>query len=763
VTSINMTPQPTGAVGVDHPMQDAVDRVVGSIRFTIDHEVGGMAHARVIRSPFPHARLTGIDVKGALALPGVLAVLTGEDIVGDERIPNPCFGVARRDQWPLAVGKVRYAGDPVALVVADTERHADAAAIAVRVDYDELPYVVDAAEAAREGAPVIHEEWPRNECGSWALHHGDVEEGFAQADRIVESVYTSPSANPVPLEPHVAVAQWNDQLLQVWSSTQWPSIVRRELAHMFGLAEHLVEVRTYPLGGGFGAKGQVKIEPLVASAARIVGVPVRLELDRDEVFLTVAKHPATIRVKSGVKRDGTFVARDMELVYAAGAYAVTSPSGTGNALVRAPGPYRIPNIRITSQAYYTNTVPGGSFRGAFTNQVAFAYESHVDEIASELGMDPMMLRMKNLLRDGDTYATGEAMHDVHFEELVVNVAEGIGWDEAQPPMAPGRLRAKGLAVILKSTPTPSRSEARVEIGGDGHVTVYSSAVDMGQGASSTLAQLAAEFLGVRYADVRVVDPDTSTTPFDTMTAGSRTTFSSGSAIRQACAALIEAIGELGADQLGLSPAELAHDEGHVVAAMDGSHRRSYGEVIVAAGLSSLSREGVFQSESGGAFKDPLDVKGMASIHWHQGAAAVEIEVDIETGRVIVLRCHGASWAGRIVNPTRVRQQNEGNIIFGIGPALFEQLEMESGQVINPNMSDYMIPSILDVPEHMTSTALVSSEADAELHGVGEMTIPAVAPAIANAVFRATGVRIRDLPLTAERVLRGLRSVEGKVR
>jgi CO/xanthine dehydrogenase Mo-binding subunit len=745
------------AVGTDHPMRDARDRVVGTIRFTVDHAVPGMLHARVVRSPYPHAEITGTDVAGARAVPGVHSVLTGADLEASPLVRDPYFGVTRRDQPALAIGKARYAGEPVAVVLADTVAAAREGAAAVLVDYRELPYVTDPGEAAEPGAPVVHEEWPGNECGSWQLHTGDVNAAFAAADHVHEAVYTSPAASQVPLEPFVAVARWQGDELELWSATQWPWAVHRELARMFGLDSDRVRVVVPPLGGGFGAKGQVKIEPLVACAARLAGRPVRLELDRDEVFLTVCKHAAWMRLRTAFRADGTLLARDIDLRYDAGAYAITSPAATGQALVRAPGPYRIPNVRVRSRAYYTNSVPSGSFRGAMTNQVAFAYESHLDEIAARLGLDPLELRLRTVLRDGDPYATGEPMHDVHFRELLEEVAGAIGWSEPPAATGPTTVRGKGLGVILKSTPTPSRSEARVELTAAGSVVVSSSAVEMGQGLASTLGQLAADVLGVDYERVRVVDPDTSTTPYDAMTAGSRSTFSSGVAVRQAGDRLRQALAELAAGQLEIAAADLRHEAGHVVVAGDPATRLSYVDVLRAAGLPTLARDGVFQSEGGEAFADPQDVHGHSSVHWHQGAVAVEVEVDTETGRVTVVRAHGACWAGRVVNPTRVRQQNEGSMIMGIGPALFEELQLVDGQVTNPNLSDYMIPSMLDVPLALTSAALESADPDAELHGVGEMTIPAVAPAIANAVHRATGVRVRDLPLTPERVLRGLRT------
>lgn len=747
-------------IGVDHAMPDARERVVGTLRYTVDHIVEGMAYGRLVRSPYPHALIESIDTSTATAMEGVLAVITGADLLASELVPNPYFGLARRDQPPLAIGKVRYAGDPVALVVADSDNNARAAAAMVSVEYEELPYVVDPLEAAAPGAPIIHEDWPENQCGEWALHRGDVELAMAGAAHVFEAVYTSPPASALPFEPFVAIARWSDRGLELWSSTQWPSAVQKELAHMFDLDLANVRVAVFPLGGGFGAKGQIKIEPLVAAGARLANVPLKIEFDRDEVFLTTCKHPAWMRIRTGVDADGRFLARDIDLVYNAGAYAGLSPSAVAQGMLRSPGPYRVPNVRLRSRGVYTNTVPSGSFRGAMTNQPAFGYESHADEIASALGIDPLAIRLANVARDGDVYPSGQVMHDVHFAELLINVAGAIGWDEEAAPARAGRARGKGIAVVLKTTPPGSRSEVRIQLNRDGRLHVFTSSVDMGQGLKGTIAQLAAHHLGIAYEAVSVNDPDTALTGFDSMTAGSRTTFVQELALREAVADLQRQLSELAASQLGVEPGDLRHHGGGVAVISDSSRAATYPDLLAAAAAPHLSAEGTYQGPHSMALAEPDDVHGEVSVHWHQGAVAVEVEVDLETGRTEVLRCHGAAWAGRVINPTRARQQSEGSIIFGIGPALFEELIVADGQVSNPNMSDYMIPSIMDVPIELTSSSLESDDEDPEIHGVGEMTIPAVAPAIANAVAAAVGIRVRHLPLTAERVLRGMVAGEG---
>ncbi|HVA22636.1 MAG TPA: xanthine dehydrogenase family protein molybdopterin-binding subunit [Candidatus Micrarchaeia archaeon] len=731
---------------------DAGRRVLGELPYVLDHRVPGQLEAKVVRSPHPHGRLRGADTTAALRASGVVAVVTGDDIVRDRRV-TPTFGRHRSDQPVLAIGTVRYAGEPVALVVAETVDAAEAGRALVDVRYDPLPHVIDAEAAGEPGAPQLHTAWSGNACGEWALRHGDIERGWAEAERVFEGTYRSPPASHVPMEPHCCVASWEGEHLSVWTTSQAPHRIRADLESVFQLQPGGVRVQTFDLGGAFGSKGQTLIEPMTAFAARLLGRAVRLELDRDEEFLTIGKHAATVRLATGVTRAGRLVARRIEVVYNAGAYALSSPQAAGQGLLRTPGPYRIPSVEARAIARYTNTVPSGPFRGAMTSQLAFAYESQMDEIAAELGIDPVELRRRNLLRAGDEYATGEHPQDLHFDELLEDAARAIGWGETAPPTSPARARGKGVAVMIKTTLTPSRSVARIELHADGRATIRSSSVEMGQGARDALSRIVAQELGLDETLITMPHPDTDTTPFDTTTSSSRTTASMGTALTGAANDLKRQLGAIAAAELGVAAVSLVH-AGGAVSVDRGGATLSYQQLC--RGMDApLVGEGSFESEGGLPSMDPLDVRGFSTVHWHQGAAAAEVEVDRETGRVTVLRCHGNAYAGRVVSPHRVRQQNEGSVIFALGQALMEELVYEDGRVVNPNLAEYMIPSILDMPE-LTSSAVESADAGAERHGVGEMAVPAVAPAIANAVFHATGARIRRLPLTPERVLRALR-------
>ena len=732
------------AIGESVQARDAVDRVTGALPYGANLRLPGMLHAKVLRSAVPHGRITHLDVTAAEQTPGVIAVLTASDL-GKPNGPQRNSGAMKKDQPVLAYDRVRYIGEPVAAI-------AEEALLAIEVDYEELPAVYDAVEAVDPQAPRLHEAVAGNVFAHRKLRHGDLEAGFAAADVIVEETFTSPVAQHVSLEPHVTVAQWHPEgRLTVWSTAQAPFLVRSTLAELFGLEPDAVRMIVPPLGGGYGGKGHVRIEPLTAALAwKVGGRPVKLALTRAEEFVTVTKHAATVEIKSGVKRDGTFTARQVTIYWNGGAYADVSPALVGAGMVRAVGPYRIPNVHVDSYGIHTNLPPAGAFRGAMSSQGTWAYESHMDTIAYRLGLDPLAYRLKEALVDGDTFATGETLHDIHFVECLRACTKGLGNREEAP--APARRRGHGVAVMMKSTMPTSRSECRLAINAQGEMTLYTSAVEMGQGAHTVLAQIAADAVGLPLATVAVVGPDTAQSPYDASTSASRATNMMGTAILNGAAKLKEELRELAAPLLEYQPQELAVAGGFVTVATHPEQRVSYAEIIARHGLAEVSAVGRHQTKGG---LDPETGQGLATPHWHQGAGACEVEVDTETGQVTVLRYHAASYAGRVVNPQMARLQNEGNVIFGLGPALMEEMVFDHGQIVNANLSDYLIPSFLDAPRELHT---VSLEAEgAEFHGIGEMTLPPVAPAIANAIYDAVGVRIADLPITAEKVLRALQN------
>jgi len=746
------------AIGESVPMLDSVARVTGAVEYLVNLRLPNMLAGKIVRSAVPHAQLLKVEVSRAEKAPGVVAILTGADLG-----PKGSYGVAIRDQGVVARDRVRFIGEPVAAIAAESLDAAEEAAALIETEYQELPAVFDALAALQSDAPVLHEAFPNNIFKHAKLRHGDVEAGFAEAGEIFEDTFTSPPAQQASLEPHVAAAQWEGDRLTVWSAAQAPFMVRRVLAELFEIAPEAVRVIVPPLGGGYGGKGHVRLEPLVAALARQTGGrPVKVVLARAEEFVTVTKHAATITLKTGVRRDGTLTARQITIYWNGGAYADASPLLVPAGMVRSVGPYRIPAVRADSYGVYTNLPPAGAYRGAMSSQTTWAYESQMDIIARKMGWDPLEFRMRNLLRSGETFATGEVLHDVHFVECLEAAVRDLTLHPRPLPPLPtesvgreGRgVRGRGFAVMMKSTTGTSKSQARLKLSSDGTVSLFTSTVEMGQGAHTALAQIAADALSVPLWVIRVVGPDTALTPFDSTTSASRSTSMMGSAVTAAARELKQKLITLAGPILEAGPEALRAESGQIRAAGEAI---AYTDVLRRHNLDALEATGEYATALS---LDPETGQGISTPHWHQGAGAAEVEVDTETGKVTVLRYSAASFAGRVVNPRLARLQNDGNVIYGLGPTLLEEIIFDGGQVTNPNLSDYMIPSFRDAPLELSSVLLESEGGHGAIHGIGEMTLPPVAPAIANAIEDAVGVRIKGLPITAEKVLRALREKAG---
>jgi CO/xanthine dehydrogenase Mo-binding subunit len=750
-------------------MLDARERVTGRTRYVIDYRPQGCLHARVLRSTLPHARLPRVDVTRAREMPGVVLAISGDDL-RDRPEFSTHFGPVLRDQPLLAMDKVRFIGDPVAAVVAETDDAALEALEQIDVEYAELPGVFDAAEALADGAPIVHDEPPQagttfadvilnttagsNVCNHFKLRKGDVETGFAQADFIFEDTFRSPAVQHVPLETHACVAQVDASRVQVWATTQTPHVLRSQLAELFHRPVSAVRVVVPTLGGGYGSKCYPKIEPLTAVLAFLCGRPVRLQLTREEEFVTITKHGATIKLRTGVTRDGRIVARQSTCYFNTGAYADIGPRLIKNGGYATAGPYAIPNVWVDSFAVYTNIPPAGAFRGYGVSQAAWAYETQMDMIAHQLDMDPYALRRKNLLVDGDTFATGEVVHDCHFRELLETAARAIDWDWREAPRRTGsKVRAKGLSCIIKGTVTPSTSTAVVKLNEDASLNVLTSSVEMGQGLKTAMAVLAAEALGLPVMSVTVSDVDTDVTPYDQQTSSSRSTFSMGMAVNGAMDDIRGQVLELAADQLEIAPEDLEIANG-AVRVKGAPHREiGLGSLVRRSRSGNILGHGTFRTDGG---LDSETGQGIGSVHWHQGAGAAEVEVDLETGKVEILRYHAAVYAGRVINPVQAELQTEGSVAFGVGQALFEEMVFDSGQLQTANLGDYMIASLEDLPE--IGHSILENPGGGEIHGLGETSVPPVMPAVGNAVFRATGVRITELPITPARVLQALHEV-----
>src|SRR5215211_7793008 len=594
-------------------MADA--RVTGAIRYSQDIRAEGMLHARFVRSPVAHARILSID---ASAVPEGVVVLRPEDVADLGR-----YGPQIKDQEALPQRRVRYAGDVVCAVAAETPEAADESVNLVEVEYKEIPAVFDERAALASDAPLVHEhihlskddaayfgirpQQDTNSCHLFRLRHGDVEAGFEAADVVVEETYRTAGATHAPMEPHAAIASWEGDKLVVETGTQTPFNMRTDLAGLFGIEEEKLRIISPPMGGSFGAKTFVRTEAIAAGLVRKAERPVKVVLGREEMWLTLNRHPATVRVKIGARGDGTLVACEIECWANTGAYADCGPGVAQKMGFAAPGPYRIPNVKVDSRCVYTNLPPNGAFRGYGQMQSTWARERTMDLLAQQLGTDPLELRLKNILRDGDRYCTGETMHDVHFERLLRNAADAIGWSEDR--------ENKGLCVMLKGMQTPSRASIAVEAEDDGSYVVRCATAEMGQGAKKVMRMMAAELLGVDVEKVACPDPDTDIVPYDTRTTSSRSTHMMYRALEVAVADLKE------------------------------NGRCGFGEVVDEGGL------------------DPDTGQGVASSHWHQGAAAAEVEVDEETGKFSVVLLHAPIYAGRVINRPAAELQNEGSMIM----------------------------------------------------------------------------------------------------
>jgi CO/xanthine dehydrogenase Mo-binding subunit len=761
------------AIGQPISMVDSALRVTGEIDYTLNFELPGMLHACLVPSPHSHARIVKIDTTKAEKLSGVVAVLTREDLVGDEI--DPYFGLIIQDQTPVALDRVRCVGEAVAAVAALDADTAYEAAQLVEVDYEPLPAVFDPEEALKPDAPILHPEHRRiipgrhdvaarslegtNVVHLFKQRKGDIQQGFHDSDRIFENTFFSPAVNHVALEPHVTVAHVSGKQITVWTCTQNPHVVQRQIAGIFKVPISDVRIIVFTLGGGFGGKLNSKLEPAAVLLARKTRRPVRIVARRSECFLLGVQHECKITLKTGVKNDGTLVALEAQCYYNSGPYGDTTP----NLITRgyaAIGPYRVPHLQMDSYGVYTNSPPSAAFRGYGITQVAWAHETQMDIIADALNLDPVDLRLKNVLQKGDSFSTGEPMPEMHYNELIEAAVKKIGWKDGPLVQRTGnKVRAKGIGVIVKGMATPTTSTATVKLNGDGSLNVLTSSVEMGQGLKTALAQIAADEIGLPVDRVHISEPDTAFTPFDLMTAASRATFCMGTAIREAIKDVKEQLLEAAANQLEAAKEDLILENGAIVVRGFPGKSLSYVEVIRYVRANNILGHGVFVSGSGPdgspVVMDFETGQGYGSAEWHPAVVVCEVEVDMDTGKVVVTRLHAELYAGKVINPRLCELQIEGATIFGLGQVLFENLEIDSnGGIINPNLADYMIPSFGDVPIDLT-VHLLEPHGITEVHGIGETAIPPARPAIGNAISRAVGTHFLELPITPEKVLRAL--------
>lgn len=737
-------------------------KVTGRALYAADISLPGMLWGKCLRSPFPHARIRSIAVAQAKDLPGVRAVLTGADI------PGVRIGRFFLDIPVLAQDRVRFIGEKVVAVAAESPDIAEEALTLIDVEYEELPTVFDPLEAIQESAPRLHDDpasyahppvpdaflhggearlFPPipNVVSQVCYRHGDLAAGFAQADRIFEHTFRVPSVHQGYIEPHACVVQLEPGgKINVWLSNKMPFVARSQFAAALGVAEEQIRLNPVSIGGDFGGKGSLMDSVLCYYLAVRTGRPVKMVMSyTEELMAGNPRHSAVMTLRSGVTNDGRLTARQAKLIFNCGAYGAFTPLHTVHGGVHAGGPYRIPHIEIECLRVYTNTVPAGHMRAPGAPQTVFAVESHMDMIARELGLDPLEFRLRNALKEGDPSPLGERWRNIRCQETLRAAAEAGGWNTAKPVHV-----GRGLGLYDREPGAFGPSSATLSIDREGRLTLLTGAADTGTGSYTILQQVVAEELQVPLHSVTVVQGDTDTATYEMGAGGSRFTHTAGQATLAAARALKQALVTLAAQRMHCVPEQVQLQAGHFVS--DDGQRVDWG-TLMAWGAEReavpLARTGTYMPSG------PAAVTSFC-------AQLAEVEVDPETGQVTLRKIVTAHDVGTVLNPLTHQGQIEGGIAHGIGQALTEQLLVHEGMVTTLHLGDYKLPTAADMPE-LTTVLIETPDGPAPYAGkaVGEHSNVALPAAIANAVCDAVGVRLMELPITAEKVYTALRLQE----
>jgi CO/xanthine dehydrogenase Mo-binding subunit len=741
-------------MGQSMPRLEARAKVTGRTEYAHNFALPGMLHGKILRSPISRGRIKRIDVEKARTCEGIEAVYTGEDV--RSLIPHPFHGPAFHDQPVLALDEVRHHGEPVAVVLALDPYIAAKALRLIEVEYEQLPGVYDEVEAMTNKV-VVHDELKpaatfadlkhlvghknTNLALDYKLRCGDVGKAFAEADQVIEHTFRTQQVMHTALEPHVTVAEPQNESLVLHTCSQNPSFVRAEIARLLGWPENRVRVRTPFLGGGFGGKLYIKAEAIAAAMALMAGRPVKIAFTMEEEFYTITKHATTVRIKSGVAKDGRILGREVEVWWNGGAYADIGPRVTQKAGYTAAGPYNIENVKVDSYQIYTNRPPAGALRGFGVPQLAWAYECHTDMIAHALEMDPVAFRWKNLLREGDVQATGSVMRDAPIEKVLQRITDRLNWNEPFD-RGEGRIRrGRGIGIALKAGTSPTTSVALVNVNGGGSVTLYVGTADMGQGSDTALGQLVAEALDLPMVTVKVIHTDTDATPYDMGTCSARSTFHMGNAIMAAVAEV--------KTKLKALAAEVGLPEGTNYSIKDLFERKFGMQAgnIIGSG-SYIPPHQIPNPDTG--------LSNEITPFWALGGTGAEVEVDTSTGHVKILRLINVADGGNLVNPDLAITQISGAAIMQLGFTMSENMIFEDGLVRNASLTHYEIPSYRDIPP-MENELIVTHDGRGPYgaKGLGESGTFGVSPAIANAIYDAVGARVMELPITAESVLRAM--------
>ncbi|HPC58071.1 MAG TPA: xanthine dehydrogenase family protein molybdopterin-binding subunit [Kiritimatiellia bacterium] len=772
-------------VGTSAVRIDGLDKVTGAARYVDDLDFGpGLLHAALATSPHAHARIRKIDTSAAERAPGVVRVVTGKDC------PHK-FGLYMQDRDIFPQDRVRFVGEQVAAVIAETPEAALRAVRLIRVDYEPLPAVLSLGEALRKDAELIHPDlgsyrrvpWffprPGTNIAHWRkTRKGDVEKGFRQADFILEDTYTVPRYAHCPLETHAVTGLFDlAGRLTLWASSQSPFAQRGVMAvalKPFGLSHQDIRIITPYVGGGFGGKAGVSMEIIGAVLAiAMKGRPVRLHWTREQEFMNTSQRQGVVaRVKMGVKKSGEIVALEHTLHWDAGASAEYGANVVNAVGLSATGPYRIPNVKIDSVCVYTNMPPCGAYRGFGYSEFHFGLESHMTRIARAIGMDPVKFRKVNAIREGDTLAYGAEMNPGDLEGALDKVARAIRWgrkEKARPRKAIG----KAVACFWKAPAMPpnASSAAYLKFNEDGSMNLAVSGMEIGQGFMTVMAQVASEVLTVPVGKIRVEAPDTDRNAYEWQTVGSHVTWGCGNAVRAAAEEVKGKLIATVARAKRLKAADLYLDAECVKSRKDKKLALPFRDFVIDGIMRPDGRfvggpihgTGMFMPEFTSALGDPETSQGgHPNVHYTVGSAGVVLEVDKETGKLTVLKAALAVDVGQIINPELVKGQIVGGILQGLATALYEDIRYApDGRLLNPNFTDYKIPTTLDCPLEIVPIMLETPQPDGPFgaRGVGEHTMIAAAPNIADAIEDAVGVRLKTMPLTAEKVALALHGIE----
>lgn len=758
-------------VGRPLPRRDALKKVTGEAVFGADLFFPRQLYAAVLRSPHAHAKILRVDTEPAVKLPGVRLVLTGREA-------PVYYGQFMRDQPVLAIDRVRYHGEPVAIAAADSLEAAKLAIKAVQVEYEPLPPVRDIDEALAEKPVLVHEDWTEykwssaakpqpgtNICDRFHLENGDPDSAFRTADVVVENVYETAMLQHATMETHVATVLYDHNGLTVWTPAQSPFMLQAQLAEVFGLAHTRVRLITTEIGGAFGNKYELRAEPLAAIlAVRLPGRPVKLVFERHEEFTaTGVRAPCRIRIRTAASKNGDLLAQDTQVYWDTGAYVTTGPRVNYNAGFGASTPYKIPHMRIDGYCIVTNKPLGTAYRGFGATEVAWAYENQMDIIAEKLGMDAAAFRMRNLLDEGDRSTSGETVTQVGVKDCLAAVARSIGWDGGGLRRTEdGKLRGKGIACFSKITGTPSNSSIILKMNFDSTVTAMIGGKEMGQGVETIIPQIVAEALGIPVENVEVAPVDTLYVPFEKTTTGSRLTFHVGQAALGAVEDMKAQIRVIASEYWKTDPEHIAVEDG-MVRERSGRMRSVPVAELHSCGMMKEQKPiiGRCSLTTNDIFAPPDKETGVSSrptAMWFWGAQAAEVEVDPGTGQVRILKMAAAHDVGKAINPANCRQQIEGSVIMGIGSALTEEMIFDDKACLrNGNLVDFKIPTSMDadMPIEVTLIEKPHPEGPFGAKGIGEPGLVPTAAAIGNAIANATGVRLLNLPIKPEQILKAL--------